>query len=210
MGKNTELDGAEIFENWDQLVASPTSEKKADAPSEELSFSLDSLMGESGDDHWLKQFQTTRLTDMDLVALRHLKEYTPDYKAEQAAFRLARAQFLQNVAQTHLNELRVSGLSPEQIEALSQGELPVNWTLHLKYPLAYGGVITAEHLVLISHHPFHEELHHFVDRQMITAAGVMNPPVLYMPVPKSAVYVPYNGKKMADKVVHFAPKGGDK
>ena len=98
--------------------------------------------------------------------------------------------------------MRVAGLSEKQLEDISKGNLPINWTIHLKYPLSYGGTISIENLVLIPHYPFHEELHLFVNQQIVTDAGIMSPATLYMPVPKSAVYVPFGANEIADHVVH--------
>ena len=195
---DVELDGAEIFADWSQLMGAEPPKKESEA----LDFSLDNLELEGGDAHWLKVFQEANLPDMDLMALQLVRGYVHDFKEEQALLKEKSKFFLLHLAEKHVNELRVAGLSEEQIDRVLKGILPINWTVHLKYPLAYGGKIKPDCFVLMPQYPFHEELHHFVNQQMVTDAGVMTPATLYMPVPKSAVYVPFGAGKKADKVIH--------
>ena len=197
---DVELDGAEIFADWSQLMGSAEPEKKE---SEALDFSLDNLEFEGGDAHWLKAFQEANLPDMDLVALQLVRAYEHDFKAEMAQLKEKSKFFLVHLAETHVNELRVAGMSEEQIALISKAILPINWTVHLKYPLAYGGAIKPEYFSLVPQYPFHEAIHHFINQQMITDAGVMTPAILYMPVPKSAVYVPFGAGEKADHVVRL-------
>ena len=204
--KNTELNGADVFSNWDQLMGG-----QGEASSPEIdALSLDNLMVDGGDAHWLALFQKTNLSDMDLVALKLVPNYDHDFQMEQAQLKSQMHLFLADLTNAHLNELRVAGLSEDQIGNLSKGILPVNWTVHLKYPVAYGGTIAMNNLVLIPQQPFHEELHHFLNRQLLTDAGVINPPVLYVPAPKTPVYVPFGSKDMATQVLHFETMGGTK
>ena len=172
-----------------------------------LSLALDNLALDGGESHWLSLFQKTNLSDMDLVALTLVRSFEHDFGAEAQQFKAQAQLFMSDLATAHKDELRVAGLSEDQIADVGQGKLPINWTLHLKYPLAYGGALVAHNLLLIPHHPFHEELHHFINQQMVTDAGVMRPATLYVPVPKSAVYVPYGSAEMAKEVVHFQQGG---
>ena len=202
-----ELDGAEIFSNWSQLV-----QETGSSPSEStdvLDMALDSLSVEGGDRHWLTLFQKTNLSDMDLVALQKLPNYDRDLASECQQIKNQKAAFLLELVRTHADDLRVAGLSDEQIDRLKEGKLPVNWTVHLKYPLAYGGTITVDNFEFIPQHPFHEDLHHFINQQITTEAGVISPAVLYVPVPKASVYVPYGASDMAKEVMHFK-QGGTK
>ena len=197
--ENIELDGAEVFSDWSQLMGENAPSKKE---GESFDFSLDNLQTDNGDAHWLEIFQTTNLPDMDLVALNLVRTYIHDFKTEHTKFKENSRAFLLSLPNTHLNELRVAGLSHNQIENMAKGILPINWTIHLKYPLAYGGTITENNFVLIPHYPFHETLHLFINQQMLTDAGVISPATLYMPVPKSAVYVPFGTNEITDHVVH--------
>lgn len=205
--ENAELDGADIFSNWDQLVQSDQPATHPNASDDTLSLALDNLALDGGETHWLSLFQKTNLSDMDLVALSLVRSFEHDFKAEAQQFKSQAQLFMAELSTAHKDELRVAGLSEDQIIDLAQGKLPINWTLHLKYPLAYGGALVAHNLVLIPQHPFHEDLHHFVNQQMVTDAGVISPAVLYVPVPKSAVYVPYGSAEMAKEVIHFQQGG---
>lgn len=201
--KMDELDGAQIFSDWANLTGTPQNT----APEKNDEFSLDNLMSSGGEDYWLQKFQETNLTGMDLVAVKLIPAYIHDFAAEQAQLKAQTHAFLTNLATTHLNDLRIAGLSEDQINGLNRGDLPINWTVHLKYPVAYGGVITPDNLVLIPHHPFHESLHHFINQQTITDAGVMTPDTLYIPVPKTSVYVPFGTQEMATTITHFETMG---
>ena len=204
--KNPVLDGADIFSDWDKLVTDQSSTPK----SETTELSLDALMTDGGDAHWLEMFRNTNLFGMDLVALKLIPNYVHDFKMEQAQLKTQTQVFLIDLVNAHSNELRIAGLSEDQIEHLAKGDLPINWTVHLKYPVAYGGVITANNLVLMPHQPFHEELHHFLNRQIVTDAGFITHSILYVPAPKGVVYVPFSSNDMPDKVIHFETNGGSK
>jgi len=202
-----ELDGAEIFSNWSQLVQDQNTGAPKSEATDVLDMALDSLSVDGGDQYWLEQFQKTNLQDMDLVALQLIRHYERDLGAECQQLKNQVPLFLSGLVQAHMGELRIAGLSDEQIANLTEGKLPVNWTVHLKYPLAYGGTIIPDNLVLIPEHPFHEDLHHFINQQIATNAGVISPAVLYVPVPKVPVYVPYGTADMAKEVKHFHQGG---
>lgn len=200
-----ELDGAEIFDNWEQLVQSSAHEGSA-TQQEELDFSALEVGTEKGLEYWENLFQESNFAGMDLMGLSYypvtineadfLKKYT-------AAKRL----FIADIVANNLNDLRSAGISEENIFYLSKGVLPANWTVHLKYPPLYGGQPEAENMVLIQCQPFHELIHDFIDRQILTKAGVGHPKTLYVPTPTGKVYVPEGawtgsgGKKKADRSV---------
>ena len=202
-----QLDGAQLFENWDSLTQ--VAHAQPNPNDQEIDFALDNLDAPNNDAYWLNQFQKTNLYGMDLVALKRIAHYTHDFKSETVQKKKQMAVFLQHLPANHFDALRVAGLDEDQIKALFQGKLPINWTLHLKYSLAYGGTISEENFVLIPHYPFHEEIHRFLNQQILSDAGVITPPILYVPVPKTAVYVPYGTNEMATQVLHFNPKGGN-
>ena len=199
-----ELDGADIFENWDQLTRSP-----AEGPSsltESLNFS--ELMGspEKGVDYWENLFQESNFAGMDLMGL----PYYPVTIHEEEFFKqfvVAKKVFMADVLANNLNDLRAAGISEENIFYLSKGILPANWTVHLKAPPLYGGEARPENMVLIQCQPFHELIHDFIDQQILTAAGVGHPKTLYVPTPVGKVYIPEGawtgsgGKKKSDRSV---------
>ena len=205
--KEIELNGADIFSDWNTLIESPQQTQKQ---VDDLGLDLGNLMTDSGETNWLEKFHKTNLSGMDLIALKLIPTFTHDFIKERGQLKIQTRIFLLDLATTHQNDLRVAGLSEDQIQGLANGLLPINWTVHLKYPVAYGGTIIANNLVLIPEHPFHEELHHFINQQTISDAGIITPATLYVPCPKTPVYIPFGTSEMADKVIHFETVGAIK
>lgn len=199
-----ELDGAEIFQNWDQLIQDP--QNSSALSKEELDF--DALMGapEKGQDYWENLFQESNFGGMDLMGL----SYYPITIQEEEFFKKynrSKRDFITDIVTNNMNDLRSAGISEENIFYLSKGILPANWTVHLKYPPLYGGQPDAENMVLIQCQPFHELIHDFIDKQILTTAGVGHPKTLYVPTPVGKVYIPEGawtgsgGKKKSDRSV---------
>ena len=194
----TELDGSEVFSDWQTLLGS---EQNKNTSVDD--FSLDNLMGNEGDDFWLKEFQKSNLPGMKLAALKLLKGYVHDFKDELAKMKTQQQIFLLSLPTTHLNDLRIAGLSDDQITDISKGLLPVNWTVHLRYPLAYGGKIIPENMVFVPEYPFHEEIHRFINKQIVTDAGIICPKVLYIPFAEDKIYVPFASTEIASQVQYL-------
>ena len=195
-----ELDGAEIFENWDQLIQSPAG--ATSTQTEELDMS--GLMGKRGEAYWENLFQESNFGGMNLVALN----YCPHTIHEEdffKAFCSAKKAFVKDVLINNLNDLRAAGISEENIFYLHKGILPANWTVHLKYPALYGGKVEPENMVLIQCQPFHELIHDFINQQILSDAGVGHPKTVYVPTPVGKVYIPEGlwtgsgGKKADDR-----------
>ena len=199
-----ELDGAEIFQNWDQLIQPAQNEP----PSSKEELDFDTLMGstEKGPDYWENLFQESNFGGMDLMGL----SYYPITIQEEEFFKkytLTKRDFIADIVANNMNDLRSAGISEENIFYLTKGILPANWTVHLKYPSLYGGRPEAENMVLIQCQPFHELIHDFINQQILTGAGVGHPKTLYVPTPTGKVYIPEGawtgsgGKKKADRSV---------
>ena len=199
-----ELDGSKIFDNWEQLVQAPESDARISP--EELDFSA--LVGgqEKDLEYWENLFQESNFGGMNLMGL----SYYPITVNEADFFKkytAAKKEFIQDILKNNLNDLRSAGISEENIFYLTKGFLPANWTVHLKYPPLYGGRPEADNMVLIQCQPFHELIHDFIDRQILTGAGVGHPKILYVPTPVEKVYIPEGtwtgsgGKKKADRSV---------
>ena len=199
-----ELDGSKIFDNWEQLVQAPESDARISP--EELDFSA--LVGgqEKDLEYWENLFQESNFGGMNLMGL----SYYPITVNEADFFKkytAAKKEFIQDILKNNLNDLRSAGISEENIFYLTKGFLPANWTVHLKYPPLYGGRPEADNMVLIQCQPFHELIHDFIDRQILTGAGVGHPKTLYVPTPVGKVYIPEGtwtgsgGKKKADRSV---------
>ena len=198
----TELDGSEVFDNWDQLMGNSLPTKEADT-------TLDGLMGdlqanEKGQDYWVDLFQQENFAGMDLMGVQY-HPYSLNEKEFHQQMQPLKKAFLNELVTVYINDLRSADLSEESIFYLSKGHLPVNWTIHLKYPLLYGGKMTLDNLVLIQCYPFHELIHNYLNKQMISAAGLGHPKTLYIPIPLGKVYIPNGemtgsgGKKKADR-----------
>ena len=199
-----ELDGAEIFQNWDQLIQDP--QNSTTSSKEELDFCGLVETSDKGADYWENLFQESNFAGMDLMGL----SYYPITIQEEEFFKKynhVKKDFIADIVANNLNDLRSAGISEENIFYLSKGILPANWTVHLKYPPLYGGRPEAENMVLIQCQPFHELIHDFINQQILTEAGVGHPKTLYVPTPTGKVYIPEGtwtgsgGKKKADRSV---------
>ena len=201
-----ELDGKEFFENWDQLMQAPQASSSSDFKTEELDLSGLQEDSEKGAEFWEDLFQESNFSGMNLMGL----SYYPITVREEEFFEkynAAKKAFLADILANNLNDLRSAGISEENLFYLSKGILPANWTVHLKYPPLYGGEAIPDNMVLIQCQPFHELIHNFIDRQVLTSAGIGHPKTLYVPTPVGKVYIPEGawtgsgGKKKADRSV---------
>jgi len=103
-----ELDGAEIFDNWEQLVRSPESEARISP--EELDFTA--LVGgqEKDLEYWENLFQESNFGGMNLMGLT----YYPMTINEADFFKkytAAKKDFIQDILANNLNDLRSAGIS---------------------------------------------------------------------------------------------------
>lgn len=200
----TELDGKKLFDNWDQLIQSPAS--NASIPSEEVDFSSLMSSSERGPDYWENLFQESNFSGMNLMGL----SYYPSTMQEEDFFKkytISKRSFVADILTNNTNDLRAAGISEENLFYLSKGVLPANWTIHLKYPPLYGGEPVPDNMVMIQCQPFHELIHDFINKQILSRAGVAHPKTLYVPTPTGKVYIPEGawtgsgGKKKADRSV---------
>ena len=136
---------------------------------------------------WEWQFQQTGLLNMDLIEV----EFVPLDQAWLAelrkAFKRTRRDFLKYVGYHHVNELLAAGMSEEAIKLVKKGKAPENFNIHIRVPFDYGGTNSFSNLVLIQTHPFHTEIHRFIDMQTLTQPN-FKPRKLYLPAPKGKVY----------------------
>lgn len=182
----TELDGSELFDNWDQLVG----QESSGSQKSELDNGLmdDLISEEKGQDYWLNLFQSENFVGMDLMTASY-HPYTINELEFHEKYEQLKQAFLKELMANYINDLRSADLSEESIFCLGKGIVPANWTVHLKYPLLYGGKLDLDNLVLMPIHPFHELIHHFLNQQMISEAGVGHPKTLYIPTPIGKVYI---------------------
>lgn len=191
----TELDGLDIYPNWDKLVQSTGDQKETvdlETQSSELDISLDMLLDEKGTDYWQDLFNQMNFPSMDLMAVAYQPNYLHNFSKEHAVLKEKTTQFLRLLADENVKDLRAAGVPESHIFSMGRGIMPINWSIHLKYPLDYGGQLEFENMILIQTDPFHEEIHHFINKQILSKAGVAHPQELYIPVPSGRVYIPSN------------------
>ena len=199
----TELDGSELYENWDQLMNN--SSPSGDMDTNSLDGLMEGLDSDAKDqDYWVDLFQNENFANMELMTANYYPHTINESEFHQKLESL-KLVFLKDLVDQYLNDLRSADISEESIFYMSKGILPTNWTVHLKYPLLYGGNLDMDNLVLIPIHPFHELIHKYINQQILTSAGVGHPQKLYIPVPLGKVYIPNGemtgsgGKKKSDR-----------
>lgn len=122
------------------------------------------------------------LIEAEFVALE------PNWLSElRKAFKRTRRDFLKYVGYHHVNELLAAGMSEEAIKLVKKGKAPENFNVHVRVPFDYGGTNSFSNLVLIQTHPFHTEIHRFIDMQTLTQPN-FKPRKLFLPAPKGKVY----------------------
>ena len=145
----------------------------------------------SGDDKavWEKQFQERGFVNMDLLEVDFVP-LDPNWLMElRKAFKRTRRDFLKYVGYHHVNELLAAGMTEEAIKLVKKGKAPENFNVHIRVPFDYGGANSFSNLVLLQTHPFHTEIHRFIDMQTLSYPN-LKPPKLFLPAPKGKVYFP--------------------
>lgn len=136
---------------------------------------------------WEWQFSQMDLPNMDLVETDFVM-LDPKWMGElRKAFKRTRRDFLKYVGYHHVNELIAAGMDEEAIKTVKKGKAPENFNIHLRVPFEYGGTNNFSNLCLIQTHPYHADIHKFIDMQTLQAPG-MKPMKLYIPTPKGKVY----------------------
>ena len=195
---STTMSGKDVFADWDQLLQAPLFDETEMA---------DMQLADQDQKHWEDLFNQMNFPGMDLMAssYREVPLDPPDvaYKKLQRTTR----DFVRFLSYHFANDLRSAGVSEEGIFYMKRGQIPENYTVHMKYPIPYGGAIDFNNLVLIQAHPFHELIHLYLNKQILGPEGVVKPAVLYIPVPVGKVYVPMGlftgsgGKNKQDRSV---------
>ena len=136
---------------------------------------------------WEWQFQQTGLVNMDLIEADYV-QLDPSWLADlRRAFKRTRRDFLKYVGYHHINELLAAGMSEEAIKLVKKGKAPENFNVHTRIPFDYGGTNNFSNLVLIQTHPYHTEIHRFIDMQTLSQPN-FKPRKLFLPAPKGKVY----------------------
>ena len=144
-------------------------------------------------EYWEKLFNNMNFPGMDLMAVTYFNLSMDDVLEQRKILRKTIQDFLKLIGYNNTNDLRSAGVSEEGIFYIRKGKLPENYTVHLKYPLEYGGRIDFNNMVFIQNRPFHELIHTYIDKQLIGPNGSLRPRQLYVPVPLGKIYVPFGG-----------------
>ena len=187
-----ELSGEDVYPNWENLIQNNI-ENKEESSKSELDISLDMLLDEKGTNYWQDLFNQMNFPGMDLMAVNRDSNYISNPLEEHKILGQKTVQFLKLLSEENINELRMAGIAESSIFAMGKGIMPINWTIHLKYPLAYGGHLEFDNMVLIQVQPFHEDIHQFINKQILSKAGVARLTELCIPVPIGRVYIPISG-----------------
>ena len=138
---------------------------------------------------WEWQFKQTGLVNMDLIEADYVP-LDPNWLSElRKAFKRTRRDFLKYVGYHHVNELMAAGMNEEAVKLVKKGKAPENFNIHIRIPFDYGGTNNFNNLVLIQTHPYHTEIHRFIDMQTLSQPN-LKPRKLYLPAPKGKVYFP--------------------
>ncbi len=158
--------------------------------------------------YWENLFNEMNFPGMDLMAVSYFGSFGSDMLERHMQMRRVMRDFIRLLSYNYPMDLRSAGLSEEAIFYMKKGKIPENYVVHLKYPLEYGGSLDFNNMVLIQDKPFHETIHAYIDKQIVTSNGIDFPPLLYVPVPVGKVYVPFSlftgsgGKNKQDRSVY--------
>ena len=195
---STSLKAEDVFAEWDKLLQEPLYDTT----------SIDDLQLEGQNQaYWESLFNSMNFPGMDLMATPYYPRQVDDYAAQQKLLNRTIRDFVRYLSYHLANDLRSAGVTEEGLFYMKRGQIPENFTVHLKYPLDYGGTIDFNNMVFIQSRPFHELIHLYINKQIIWPEGVLTPEQLYIPVPVGKVYVPMGlftgsgGKNKQDRSV---------
>lgn len=159
-------------------------------------------------DYWAEKFNQQNFPGMDLMAVSYLGSFTYDLLEQHMMLRRVVRDFTRLLSYNYVNDLRAAGVSEEGIFYMRKGKLPENFTVHLKYPLEYGGAIDFNNMVFMQDKPYHDMIHQYLNEQILSDKGIEYPALLYVPVPVGKIYIPFGmftgsgGKNKQDRSVY--------
>jgi len=139
---------------------------------------------------WEMVFNETNFPGMDLMEVHYFGLNAETQLENYKLFRRISKDFIRYLGYHYIMDLRAAGISEEGIFYIKKGILPENFTVHLKYPIPYGGIIDFNNMVLMQNHPFHDLIHAYIEKQILTENGIEFPEKLYVPTPVGRVYIP--------------------
>ena len=138
---------------------------------------------------WEWQFSQMNLPNMELIEVNYVMLDANWLSELRKAFKRTRRDFLKYVGYHHVNELIAAGMDEEDIKLVKKGKAPENFNVHVRVPFDYGGTNSFSNLVLIQTHPYHNEIHRFIDMQTLIQSN-LKPSKLFLPSPPGKVYTP--------------------
>lgn len=138
---------------------------------------------------WEWQFSQMNLPNMELIEVNYVMLDANWLSELRKAFKRTRRDFLKYVGYHHVNELIAAGMDEEDIKLVKKGKAPENFNVHVRVPFDYGGTNSFSNLVLIQTHPYHSEIHRFIDMQTLIQPN-LKPSKLFLPSPPGKVYTP--------------------
>lgn len=194
------LDPSAVYTDWERLVQEPDAQE-ADSLS-------DLLDEERGQAYFETLFNEMNFPGMDLMAVSFFRA-VPNLAEQHALFRRLARDFVRFLSYNYAMDLRAAGVTEEGLFYMKKGQVPENYTVHLKYPIAYGGTMDFSNMVFMQNTPFHEDIHVYLNKQLISETGkALTPETLYVPVPTGKVYIPFSlftgsgGKNKQDRSVY--------
>lgn len=160
------------------------------AQSAERDVAVGDVTDERSQAFWEQLFNEMNFPGMDLMAVSYFNLSGDDLLEQRLTLKKMVRDYLKLLGHKYDNDLRAAGVTEEGIFYIRKGNLPENFTVHLKYPLEYGGRIDFNNMVFMQTHPYHDLIHAYVDQQLIGASGSVRPKQLFVPVPVGKVYVP--------------------
>ncbi len=176
------------------------------APGKDNNYATFSIVEPSGDAGiWEWQFSQFNLPGMSLVEVE-INPLDVNTRGEmRRAFKRARRDFLRYIAYYNEQDIFSAGIDENGLRSLKRGKAPENFDVHLKIPFEYSGTNDFSNLLLIQTHPYHDDLHKFIDMQTTSQPYGCKLKKLYIPVASGKVYLPKDssaiggGKGKGDK-----------
>lgn len=207
----SDLNNDDTLLAWDELFTPEDLGMDAPLPVENKLLDMpdfDMKEETKGQAYWENLFNEMNFPGMDLMAVSYFASFNFDQIEQHAQMKRVMRDFVRLLSYNYVMDLRSAGLSEEAIFYMKKGKLPENYVVHLKYPLEYGGTLDFNNMVLIQDKPFHDMIHTYIDRQLVTPKGITYPSLLYVPVPVGKVYIPFSlftgsgGKNKQDRSVY--------
>lgn len=157
---------------------------------------------------WELQLNNSNLPGMEL------KEYTlinfdHIYINEmRKGFKRARRDFIKYICYNYRQDLFAAGITETDMGLLRKGYACENFNVHRKVPYEYGGNNDFSNFCFMQTHPYHDNLHEFLDMQVFIHPKGTKVKRLFIPIPIGSVYKPYfdftgsGGKSTDDRSVY--------